>query len=416
MTIHRRAAWAHRTVSALIAVGLLGALTMVAGSPDGEPLEAGAGDGPTITIDGATVDFSASGELQALGNGQGCILATNGAQVLVFGGGGKSVGFVDGSLGVKSKGNGQDCGQVDGNEALTIALGSAVTGGSTPYAIGTAVLDVEVLQDAAVTVTASFVDGNKVSPAGIFTLASGANASAGADNTPESTSAIPAASCNPQSSSGPNAADADNCHWTITSDVPFNRFVITETAGGKASLQGGDDWSSGSVGGPTVLHLVDAPDGILACGDTISTGGTDLGGVITRLGNAGMDPDCDLKPYQFQVSGDTVEFEPVGDAARYSAGITKTVTAGQPIGDGDWIRIDEDGDGTASTFEDMQWCRSATVTNSVTGGEVTRLVTSATLPAGEIWCVAAVDVGDPTPSGMATATFWLYGVDDPHWR
>ena len=141
MTDHSPAAWVVRAVYTTLVVALVAALTVLGGTgSSGSPRAAGSSGDPVITIDGATVDYSA-GPDQALGNAQGCVLDPGSSQVLSFTGGAKQVGFVDGSLGVKSKGNGQDCGQVDGGEALQVDLGPAVTGGSTAYAIGTAVLD-----------------------------------------------------------------------------------------------------------------------------------------------------------------------------------------------------------------------------------------------------------------------------------
>ncbi|NNE95641.1 MAG: hypothetical protein HKN24_06395 [Acidimicrobiales bacterium] len=391
---------------ALFIAGMV-AIALGLGVP-GVPVEAGAFvQTGTVTIDGTSVIYS-EGPTQTLANGQGCTLST-GTNVLEFDGS-KNVGLVSGSIGIKSKGNGQDCGQVDGAEVLEVSLGTDPV--ADDQAIYKADIDLEVLQDAGVTLTASLVDADGDSVVvGTFTLLTGAQVPAGTsgvDNTPLSTTTVPEAYCNPESSSGPNSAESDNCFWTIESDSPFNTFTITEDFDGKVSLQGGDDWPVSGPGGPTVLYLTDAPDGILACGDEISTGGSSLGGVITRLGDPVTDPDCELKPYNFRVDGAVVEFEPEGSGARYMGEITKTIPEGQPISSGDWIEYDKDGDGSAFGFVPMQWCEN-------------NLLNSTTLPSTPdsdgpaTWCVYEVNVSDPDGT-LVTAVFDVYGEDDPHWR
>ena len=411
-----RMRWGLLGASLVLTTGML-ALVPGLASPADEPVDAvGSDSSATITIDGSEVGHS-GGDTQTLGNGLGCrLLATPDDNLLRFGGGGKDVGFVDGSIGIKSKGNGQDCGQVEEDEALTVGLGTAsVLDG---LAISRAELDIEVLQDSGVTATAVLVDADDASViVGTFELFTGAQVPPGTpdvDNTPSSTSAVPVAYCNPQSSSGPNASEADNCYWAIQSDTPFNRLILTENSGGKASLQGGGDWPAAGPGGPTVFHLTDAPTGILACGDVISVGDSSLGGVITRLGTPEAGDNCDLKPYNFQIDGDVVEFEPEGSTgARYSGVITKDIAQpppNAPTTDLRWIEYDKDGDGVLG-FVPMQWCADDDLDGSTLPTTTDADGTAAT------WCVYAVELSDPdATTGVVTAAYSVYGEDDPHWR
>ncbi|MBT8241321.1 MAG: hypothetical protein KJN63_08855, partial [Acidimicrobiia bacterium] len=93
----------------LLIAGMVAIVPGFGGSPD-EPTEAGASeDPPTVTLDGTSVEYRLTPEAtatQELSNGQGCTLAT-GANLLAFSGS-KTVGFAGGSIGIKSKGNGQD--------------------------------------------------------------------------------------------------------------------------------------------------------------------------------------------------------------------------------------------------------------------------------------------------------------------
>lgn len=421
MNDHGSTRWRLLGASLVLTTGVL-ALVPGLTSPAELPVEpVGSSSSPSgaITIDGTEVSFSGGGT-QTLGNGSGCrLLATPADNLLRFDGGDKDVGFVSGSVGIKSKGNGQDCGQVEADEALTVGLGTATV--LEGLAISRADLDIEVLQDAGVTATAVLVDpAGAITDAitvGTFELLTGAQVPPGTpdvDNTPSSTSAVPVAYCSPRSSSGPNAADADNCFWTIQSDIPFNRLILTESSGGKASLQGGGDWPATGPGGPTVFHLTDAPDGILACGDVRSVGDPSLGGVITRLGSPEAGDNCDLKPYNFQIDGNVVEFEPAGSpGARYSGVITKDIAQPSPTApttDLSWIEYDKDGDGVLG-FVPMQWCADDDLDGSTLPSTNDADGTAAT------WCVYAVDLSDPdATTGGVTAAYSVYGEDDPHWR
>lgn len=363
-----------------------------------------------------SVGYDGIAGTQALSVNGGCSLASSGPSFLEFSSNtNKGVGLVGGSIGVKSKGNGENCAQVEPNERLTVALGADISSAQAAYS---AELDIEVQQDAVVELTATYLG----EPAGVFTLTSGSSATAGSTQLATSTSADPAASCNPQSSSGPNSADSDNCRWVIESSDLFDAFELEVTTG-KASLQGGGDGTPPATSGTTgsVIYLTTVFEGILECGDSTETeAGAGFVGIITRIDDATSGGDCVPKPYNFQIDQDRIEFEPSGSDGVYSGRIEKMVSADQPIDSSDWIRYDRDGDGP-DEFVPMQWCIDPVTASSAPGGIVSRLTTSATLPgqdsdgADATWCVAAVDIGEPTSSGMVTAVFWVYGEDDPHW-
>ena len=397
---------------AVIAVGALMAtvLASVAGStpPAYEQtgviaIELGDSTG-TAVLNGSTT--------QTFGVSSGCEFAATGPEVLALSGSNFGVGFDKGSIGVQSKRNGRNCGQLDGSESLTLALGSAAP---LDQAIFRAELDLELQQDAVVTVDLT-LEG---APAGSYTLLSGDNVPGGLtpSNPASVTDASPNAACNPQSSSGPNSDSRDNCRLVIEPDLLFDSLTLTIVAG-KVSLEGGTDGTAIATGGEgpgSLFFLAETFDGILDCGDVVDIESGDLAGVVTRLDDSGGG-DCDLKPYNFEIGSGEVRFEPVGfTGARYSAGITKPVTAANPLTLD--IEYDRDGDGTAFGFSLMQWCTNATIVNSTVGGEISRLVTDADLPAGQTWCIAAVDVvEDSSAPGGASAVFWVYGEDDPHWR
>lgn len=423
--------------------GLLGTYTlliagMVAivpglGESSDEPVEAGAVSPPfeqtgliELKLDGSTtgVLYDADPGEQTLSTASGCkLVSPSSLSFLEFSSNtNKGVGLVGGSIGVKSKGNGENCGQVEPGEVLTVTLGTGIDSAQAAYR---AELDIEVQQNAEVTVTASF-DG---APVDQFTLTSGSGAPAGSTQTAESTTGSPDAGCNPQSSSGPNAADNDNCRWIIDSELLFDTLVFTVDAG-KASLQGGGDGTppaeEGSPAG-SLLYLTTVFEGELDCGESTETEiGAGFEAVITRLDD---DPgvtgaQCEKKPYNFQIDEDRVEFEPAGVDARYSGRLAKTVPAANPITVG--LEYDPDGDGP-EVFRDMEWCTDVEIMTTEpvaeNNGLESQLVVDATVPDGESWCIAAIDIGEPTaedtdppPADEVTAVFWVYGEDDPHWR
>lgn len=344
----------------------------------------------TVTLLGASVE-------QTISTTQGCNVVTD--QSLLSISGNKTPGLKSGGIGVRSKGPGESCGQIQDSEMLTIALGS--DSNLDELAVANAELDVEVKGNVIVNIATSLFG----TPQEDFILNTGLNAddpNAGAIAT--STSADPVAECNGGSDSQPDSRD--NCRWTLDPDVPFDSFTITVTGSGSVSLEG-------DLAAPTKFHLVNAPDGILDCGDEATQGNAAISAVITRLDNTDAS-ECNPKPYVFDVvdNGGRSEllFVPQGgDAAAYSGAITGILDDSGPFNQ--WIEYDPDGAGTES-FRDMLWCENSSISTTLDSGEVVRLVSSATLPAGESWCVAALDVVEEDGS----VVFWVYGHDDPGFR
>ena len=323
--------------------------------------------------------------VQTISTQQGCNVVTD--QSLLSISGNKTLGLKSGGLGIRSKGPGESCGQVQDSETLTIALGTDAS--LNELSIARAALDLEVKGNVIVNIATSLFD----TPQDAFTLNTGQNASDPyADAFATSTSLNPVAECNGGSDSRPDSRD--NCRWTLDPDVPFDSFTINVTGSGSVSLEGGADVPEGGSAAPTKFDLVNAPDGILDCGEEAVQGNAHISAVITRLDN----PDgsrCNLKPYQFDVvnSGEATEllFVPEGgDAAAYSGAITGVLDDAGPFNQ--WIEYDPDGAGPDDGFREMEWCIDSSLSTTEVGGEVVRLVDTATLPVDETWCVAALDV------------------------
>ena len=398
--IGRRSAWlpsiAILTLVAAAAVIVPGSIASSGTAPGPGPLYLSVDEGNAQTGD---VTFGSMS--QPLSSSQGCNL-TSDESLLTFDGGSKTVGIKSGGIGIRSKGPGESCAEIQGSELLGVSLSSALDG----LAIGDARLDVEVKGDVIVVVTTSLLG----LPGDVFTLRTGANTTdPNADAFALSTTASPNAECNGGADSRPDSRD--NCHWDLQPTVPFDSFTMETTGTGSISLEGGSESPEGGTAAPTLLNLVDAPDGVLDCGDSITEGNADITGVITRLDNSDGST-CNLKPYEYDLiedseNGDSLLFVPDGgDLAAYSAQISAPLDDGNPLSI--WLTYDQDGDGTTHSSEDMAWCSDSTM-GTVGGVEV---VASATVPTGHTWCVAVVEASEPDDS----VTFFVYGMDDPGFR
>jgi hypothetical protein len=342
----------------------------------------------------------------------------------------RGAGSFDDAIGVKSGGaQGVDCSRVDDGETLVLEFVDTLsTGGAAPLSgLSTAIaeLDVEAKQDAAVVATTYF-NGEL---AGVYELRTGGAIIPGEGTDPDpatpwlanSTAAAPVANCSDRSDSGSDSGANDNCRWVITAGIPFDEIHLSANSG-EFSLEGGADGTpsnptSDFVGPESVFYLTDI-DGILDCGDTVSVGDgiTTPQGIITRL-NYFTTPECVLKPYTlestFSDGEQQISFAPDGDVvARYSAALTfLPELATNPLSQ--VLQYDPEADGT---FVDMQWCEDSTITQSIgTAGELVRTATSATLPGGESWCIAAVD-GLNLATSQVQLTWWVYGEDDPKFK
>lgn len=264
-------------------------------------LHLGAQDNLQLQLPNGAGGYAGTSKTQSIGTSQGCKLALSGDALVGFTpptGGSQSpyAGFFGDSIGVGQnggEGSGQPCSRIDGSQVLTMNLGTQLTGKLIDYAE----IDVELKQSATVIVTGYLVNGTTATQVGV----------------PEEYSSS-------GSDSGPDSADGDNyrIRFPRTGTTTVNRleFKIKNGVGG-ASLEGGADGTGAcdaadgctepslgqSLGGTTdtLFHLIDA-DGILACGQTATQGGT--GGTplnsLERLNNT--TPGCVPIPYNLESS------------------------------------------------------------------------------------------------------------------
>jgi hypothetical protein len=209
----------------------------------------------------------------------------------------------------------------------------------------------------------------------------------------------------------PGALVTDNFDPDTTVDgdstVPVDEDGIITAAGLFTITYNAED-SAGNQTEPPVVRDVIVYDGILDCGDeTELVGGTAaMEGIFKRLSN--IEGICSPKPYTLNETvdeefGSTVLFDPVGEqSAAYSGIVSGREKAGN---NPTFSTLSYDPEG-GFAFVDMEWCFDATI-DSETG-----YVTTAELPEGETWCIAAestVTVGD----GDIRTTWTVYGHDDP---
>jgi hypothetical protein len=140
--------------------------------------------------------------------------------------------------------------------------------------------------------------------------------------------------------------------------------------------------------------------------DTVSTppNSSGVSGTFTRL----SDPE-QCKRFQLEVGanegGPTVLFQPEGGADVDYRGFITFGPKPEPAGPLSLLlQYDPENDGS---FKNVQWCDSPVFDAGV--------VTSATLPTGETWCVASeTTAGEGT--GQVETTWQVWGHDDPLFR
>lgn len=181
--------------------------------------------------------------------------------------------------------------------------------------------------------------------------------------------------------------------------------IDTSVSGSHTVTYNASDSSNNAAG--AVTRTVNVYDGILDCGDETDLIGASstMEGIFKRLDNWDTTA-CDLKPYVLEIapggSGSTILFDPDGGQ---NAAYSGKVSAPEKPGDNptqSTLRYDPAG---GFVLVNMQWCTDGTIG---TDG----YVTSATLPDGETWCIAAestVTVGN----GDVRTTWTVYGHDDP---
>jgi VCBS repeat-containing protein len=146
---------------------------------------------------------------------------------------------------------------------------------------------------------------------------------------------------------------------------------------------------------------------VICSNDTVTETDGAVTGSFTRL-----DDTFNCKRYTLDASAPdgTVLFKPSGAAsvdyrAELSFGADPAPVAGGP---GTFSLLLEYDPAGGSSFRPVQWCVNPQFDSS-------DLVTSATIPAGETWCIASAK-NRPNTSGDIVTTWQVFGHDDPKFR
>lgn len=351
---------------------------------------------------------------------------------------GGDLGYVDGSLGVRSSGEGNSgkCAQInfDAGEAITVSLGSDTSG----YLLNAIDLDLELKFDATVKVEYK-LDGAVVGTDSTFD-------GIGADD-------------------GPDSADGDNYRYNSEvrgfTDLLFDTVVITPLAGA-VSLEAGADGTEDGLLEPgnndSQFRIAQVFDGVLDCfpaSAQIGASGVDTtyGTVIMRSQDQGSGwilDECLLKPYNADTASAALSYVPElsGTDARYTIDVnvedqlidvdtdssnsipdgtitslvavynetgdlTFPAASTQPLQSCGFTPPTNDTDASYNTF----WQQSSPVDNGVLpggGGDNTGLNL---LPTGEIACFYSAMVSPTGLNGdgdqIGTEQWSIYFEDDP---
>lgn len=139
--------------------------------------------------------------------------------------------------------------------------------------------------------------------------------------------------------------------------------------------------------------------------DTVTATDGDVTGSFTRLTDA-----VDCKHYALEASSTdtTVLFQPTGAATVNYRGFVSFGPEAAPAPPGPFplvLRYDPDG---GSNYRPVPWCVDPQF-------DANNLVTSATIPAGDNWCIASENT-TPDSNGDLVTTWQVYGQDDPNFH
>lgn len=143
---------------------------------------------------------------------------------------------------------------------------------------------------------------------------------------------------------------------------------------------------------------------VICSEETVSDTDGDVSGAFTRL----SDPfECKRYTVDASATADTVLFQPEGTATVSYRGVVSFGPDPAPVagGTGEYpllLRYDPSG---GDAFRPVQWCIDPQF-------DAQDDVVSATLPAGETWCVAKADTRGNGDGDLVT-TWQVYGLDDP---
>ncbi|MBK5287723.1 MAG: tandem-95 repeat protein [Acidimicrobiia bacterium] len=142
---------------------------------------------------------------------------------------------------------------------------------------------------------------------------------------------------------------------------------------------------------------------VICSNETVTDTDAGVTGSFTRL-----DDSFNCKRYALDASAasGTVLFKPNGAAAVDYRGFVSFDSTAAPIGPFPLLLEYDPAGGT--TFQPVQWCVNPSFDGS-------GLVTAATLPAGQTWCIASADTRGNS-SGALVTTWQVFGHDDPRFR
>ena len=180
-----------------------------------------------------------------------------------------------------------------------------------------------------------------------------------------------------------------NADGTVTY-TPVDGFVGDDTF--TYQVSDGHTTDTGSV--TVTVHPV------ICSSDKVPFEDGDVVGSFTRLSD---NQDC--KRYTLVADGDadSVLFQPSGGAPVSFRGLITIGSDTAPVNGGHTLLLNYDPDGGDDPHP-VQWCTDTTFDDGV--------VTSATVPAGETWCIASADTYVNSDDDLVT-TWQVYGVEDP---
>ncbi len=152
---------------------------------------------------------------------------------------------------------------------------------------------------------------------------------------------------------------------------------------------------------PATVDLTVYP--VICSNETVTDTDAGVTGSFTRL-----DDSFSCKRYTLDASSanGTIVFQPNGAAAVDYRGFVSFGSTAAPIGPFPLL-LEYDPTG-GDTFRPVQWCVNPQF-------DASDRVTSATIPAGETWCIASADTRGSS-SGALVTTWQVFGHDDPKFR
>jgi hypothetical protein len=357
---------------------------------------------------GATQDLKAQKSSCALTN-----VAQSIIKISTTGPGNSAAGIANGALGVKgtpSSGNGNPCAQIDATESLTLVAGPTLAGRLFTHVQ----LDVELAGNAVAELTLS--KSGEGGDSETFSLRSGNqiidDQSEGVEDQPPYLVESPAGDlvddCAAPNSSGPNSGGTDNCRWTVRPGFLFDTISLTTTDvnTGTVALEGGSDFPNDPTR-DTIFFLQQCTTGDVTDTETVVTG------TFSRLDGT----DCKVYSVEADDGGtisgsdNTILFVPSGGGEVPYRGVINLGPKPAPNGTLNPITLsyDPDGDIGGTSYKPVQWCGSPDF-------DANGLVTSATMPPNESWCVAKATTTGGEELGTVVTEWQVYGLDDPRFQ